>query len=185
MRPPSCNFVQLAMEDWGCGSWTEALQDAKPFETAQPNRKAMTLTEKAKAKIRRKKEQAKIMAPKPTPSAASSLKNKAEAKRRKAAAEKKKAKAKAKTAKAKAKKAKGKPQPRPVQGSPNDRAYSSNMPYHFSADVALRPLRGLNLASDCSGWCCEGLAAEMVSDEHINHVFASDTSAAVRTPRWG
>lgn len=143
----------------------------------------MTLTEKAKAKIRRTKQQAKRRAPKPTPSAASSLKKKAEAKRRKAAAEKKKAKAKKKTAKAKAKTAKGKAQPRPVQGSPNDRAYSSsNMPYHFSADVALR---GLNLASDCSGWCCEGLAAEMVSDEHINHVFASDTSAAVRTPRCG
>ena len=133
-------------------------------------RKAKVTTPKAKGRARTPKRKA-------TKPRAFDVGKKAEAKKAKAEAKTKKAKAKKQNRKANAKPKPG-PKPRPVSGSPSGRTYSSNMPYHFSADVAQR---GLNLASDCSGWCVEGLAAEQVSDEHINQVFASDVNAAVRT----
>ena len=172
-RPLPCNH--LAMEDWGLGS--EAIHVTINTEVTFTPRKdlvqAEATTQKAKGKAKKPKRKAT------TPTATGNRQRKAAADKNKAEADKRKAKAQNKKAKAVKKSKKAKAKPRPVQGSPDgDRGPSSNMPYHFSAVVAQR---GLNLASDCSGWCVEGLAAELVSDEHINHVFASDSCAAVRT----
>ena len=38
----------------------------------------------------------------------------------------------------------------------------------------------LRVASDCSGWCSEVLAAKDASSDEVLQVFASDTSKAVR-----